>query len=109
MRCSVTRADPHAQPLVSWLKCDLLCTGQTVMGGVYQLYFLQDKQDNTIAVVLPTNATQNVTPVWQEVNFHFTSAGLQGPFVPPLVLTCQPAQHAKRIAVNCIVLDVCIA
>lgn len=46
---------------------DMLYTGQTVMGDDYQLYFLEDQQNQPVAVVLRKDATQDLTPALPEV------------------------------------------
>lgn len=39
---------------------------QTVMGDDYKLYFLEDQENNPVAVVLPKDATQDLTPALPE-------------------------------------------
>ena len=48
--------------------CSILDTGQTVMGDDYRLYFLEDQQNQPVAVVLPKDATQELTPRLPEVS-----------------------------------------
>ena len=38
------------------------------MGDDYRLYFLEDQQNQPVAVVLPKDATQELTPRLPEVN-----------------------------------------
>ena len=49
-----------------------MCAGQTVLGDAYQLYFLEDQQNNPVAVVLPTDATQELTPALPQVQQHLS-------------------------------------
>ena len=38
------------------------------MGDDYKLYFLEDQENNPVAVVLPKDATQDLTPALPEVS-----------------------------------------
>ena len=66
--CLFTTQISHANVYRAVTNCSILDTGQTVMGDDYRLYFLEDQQNQPVAVVLPKDATQELTPRLPEVS-----------------------------------------